>query len=169
MQARASGARHIVEFGTSYGISTLFLAAISPMPAWPTASNCARATPGKPWPMWPPTWILSCSTAGPIGFGRYLVVDDVEGYAPAMRDYLDYYATRPTAMFPNGPGGGKRFLFPDFPDRSASVGGPNNKEALYSAGPDGRKRFPFSGFRNGALRDGWPWFWMWKRFGFSGL
>ncbi len=127
MQALASGARHIVEFGTSYGISTLFLAAAARrnggrvitcenQPAKAAAArrhfanaglaDCIELREGDAretladvaagvdfvlldgWPnlVWPVFRVLEAQLAP----RAVLVVDDVEGYAPAMRDYLDY-------------------------------------------------------------------------------
>lgn len=89
--ARSARARCVVEFGTSFGVSTIYLAAAlrdagdggrvigprssprkrprrartSPRPAWRTRSSCARATPGRRCSIFPVRSTCFSSTVGP--------------------------------------------------------------------------------------------------------
>ena len=90
MLVRAAGARSIVEFGTSFGISTLHLAAglrdngggriittefepskaararrTSPQADWPISSSCGRGTRCRPSPATCPAGSTSCCSTAP--------------------------------------------------------------------------------------------------------
>ena len=127
MQALASGAKNIVEFGTSYGISTLYLAAAAKRNGGrvitceylPHKAAAARKyfqeagladyielregdaletlkdLDSRPdfvlldgWPdlVFPVFKLLEPNLAD----RAVIAVDDVEGFSPAMQDYLDY-------------------------------------------------------------------------------
>jgi len=118
MQALASGAKNIVEFGTSYGISTLYLAAAAkcnggrvitceylPHKVAAARKNFQEAGLAdyielregdaletlksldiRPDLVFPVFKLLEPNLAD----RAVIAVDDVEGFSPAMQDYLDY-------------------------------------------------------------------------------